>query len=523
MNDESLVNKDAVINRNIKLSVFLGPIRMLIPALLNLILYALLIKSGGIELIGFWASIQLILFYVGAFDLGFGKLIQQEIATGSMSSTVLENHFRTLIGLYLLSGLILLCIVLCCVNRCQDMLGDYGPKGYGISASGLLIAVIISAVLTMVCNLQSAILIGNHKLYYVQSMEILQSVTHFVVSVIGAVLGFPVHGLVTGLFLSALGRTAATSFILYRHHPHHFWLGPRFANIVSVIRLARRAKFFSLLYMTEYFRYPLVRLIVLSTLGTVALGVYDIANKIPQMLRDAFGSGLSAMFPAFSSWKSSKTDSSVRALRMSLVYISMTSVLLLGLYYAFCSQILSFWIGSRSCLEEIHDVTRVLTAWWLISSYMIPYWWAALGSGFVKFCSVLYCCHVVVLIAAWMMGRTHGFTLVDYAWILLLSGFVVQCVFLIYLEKKSSMVSLSLANKETRIIAAFSIVLSLMILVHSGLTFVISPTVDRYFIVGMSALYFMMIAIMKKERLLAAIQQYCRSGYQLRVGLRNWL
>ncbi len=522
MNDGSSVSKDAVINKNIKLSVFLGPIRMLIPALLNLVLYALLIKSGGIELIGFWASIQLILFYVGAFDLGFGKLIQQEVAAVSMSSAVLENHFRALIALYLLGGLILSCLVLCWGNSCQDMLGDYGRNVYGMSVSKLLIAVTISAVLTMVCNLQSAILIGNHKLYYVQSAELLQSVTHFIVSVIGIMSGFPVGGLVTGLFLSVLAKTAATSLMLYRHHPDHFWLGPRFMKIPSVLRLGRRAKYFSLLYITEYFRYPLIRLIILSTLGTVPLGVYDIANKIPQMLRDAFGSGLSAMFPAFSSWKSSNTSSSIRTLRMSLVYISTTSVFLLGLYYAFCSQILSFWIGNRACLEEIYSVTRVLTAWWLISSYMIPYWWAALGSGFVRFCSILYCCHVAVLIVAWTIGRTHGFGLLDYAWILLVSGFMVQCVFLIYLEKKSRMVSWSLADKETRAIAVSSIAVSLTILIHSSLLFVVSPIIDRYLIVGIFALYFITIAVIKKEWLLTVIRLYCRSRHQLRIGLRSW-
>jgi O-antigen/teichoic acid export membrane protein len=506
MNGELSVGKDAAINRNIKLSVFLGPIRMLAPALLNLVLYALLIKSGGIELIGFWASIQLILFYVGAFDLGFGKLIPLEIAAGSMPSVILEDHFRALIGLYLIGGLVLICLVLCCAQSCQDMLGDQGLKVYGISASELLIAVTVSAVLTMVCNLQSAILIGNHKLYYVQSTEILQSVTQFIVSVIGVILGYPVYGLVTGLFFSILGKTAATSFILHRYHPDHFWLRPRFASIISVVRLARRARYFSLLYMTEYFRYPMVRLIILSTLGTVALGVYDLANKIPQMLRDAFGSGLSAIFPAFSSWRFSNADSSVRALQMSLVYISTTSVLLLGVYYAFCGEILLFWIGSGSRLEEIYSVTRVLTAWWLISSYMIPYWWAALGSGFVRFCSILYCCHVVVLIVVWTIGRTYGFSLVDYAWILLVSGFIVQCVFLIYFENKSRMVSLSLADKRTRIIAAFSIVLSFVILVHSGFAFVVSPAIDRYLIVGMFALYLMTIAVIKRHRLLTAIR-----------------
>ncbi len=505
MNPELLIKEDATIHRNLKLSVLLGPIRMLMPALLNMILYAWLIRSGGIRLVGVWASIQLMLFYFGALDLGLGRLIQHEIAARSISDNKLESNCRTLIAVYCMIGATLIFALLYYFQHYQEQLIIYGwPRRELIM---LVIIVIISAVLTMISNLESAILIGNHKLYLVQWIEILQSVTHFIVSAIGLIFGYPVAGLVIGLLLSLLCRLTATCLMLYRYFPHQLWLAPRVRDILSLIELGRRAKYFSTLYVAEYFRYPLIRLIILSSLGTVSLGIYDMANKIPQMLRDAFGSGLNAIFPAFSSWKSCKNKNvSIEALRGAITYVSTTSVFLLGLYYAFSQHILSVWIGSGSSVDHICNITKILTVWWLISSYMIPYWWAALGLGLVKSCSLLYWFHVMILIIGWRLGVKLNFGLAEYAWILLVTGVIIQLMFFMYLEKKTRMLSSSLNDRKTMTLGILSGTISMIILIHVKYTFVISPQIDKYIIVGMFAFFLFAVLILQRKHVLTAIR-----------------
>jgi O-antigen/teichoic acid export membrane protein len=486
---------NASINSNLRLSVLFGPLRMLVPAILNVILYALLVRFGGFQLVGTWATIQLVLYYLGVLDLGFGKLIQQQIASGNTSKIRLEEKYRLLILFYLCSGLVL--VLLC------YYLGDYllGISNmFGRWQTALMLIIVICAILAILCNLQSSILIGNHKLFFVQGIELLQAIMSFVIAIIGLYLGFPIGGLLIGLLLSLLTRMIITSILIYRYNPGYFWLLPRFGNYASVLDLLRKGENFFLLFIADYFRYPLVRLIVLLSLGTTALGIYDVANKIPQMLRDAFGSGLSAIFPAFSSWYSKK-DSNVAlsALQRVLVYISTTSVLFLGIYYALSPYVIKYWIGTS--INEIVLVSRILTVWWLVSSYMIPYWWAALGLGLVKLCSMLYWMHVALIIILWTVGINLDFSVSDYAWMLVVSGTIMQITFFFYLEKKTHLLSATLKDKSTCIITACSVILFVMVLLNAELKNLSFSLVANVVMVLSFIFYISMVAYLKREDL----------------------
>ena len=90
---------DAAINRGLTLSFFLGPVRTLIPAVLSLVLCSILLRTGGLKLVGVWGTIQLFILYLSLLGLGFGRYIQQRIATES-SILETERDFRTILGVY---------------------------------------------------------------------------------------------------------------------------------------------------------------------------------------------------------------------------------------------------------------------------------------------------------------------------------------------------------------------------------------------------------------------------------------
>ena len=326
--------------------------------------------------------------------------------------------------------------------------------------SFLFILIITSSFLTQIGALQGAVLAGNHKLYLTQSADALQSFIIFIIAATGSHFGLPVPALVTGIFIGALVRVLAISAIIQHYYPNYLWINPLFSGKSRLIQLLNATGPYFLLELTEILRYPLIRIMILFSGGPSSLGVYDLANKIPQVMRDALSSGLIAIFPAAATWsKNHKTDRFIHSVAKGVVFTSMTSIPLLSLYYFASPYIIKLWLGQN--IAKIENTTKILTIWWLISSYTIPLWWAAIGQGCAALCARVSWLQVGTLLILWILGWKFEFGIEGYASGLLFTGILMQATFLFLIQTKFRLVTATFANQKVRIAITLSFLLFL--------------------------------------------------------------
>ena len=294
----------ADIQQNLAVSILLGPLRSVIPAFLSVFLYPMLLRAGGLELVGTWSVLQLIVLYSGLCAGGLPSLMMRRVAVDIEAGAAIAKLVSIVLGGYLICGVVLLTAATLSAERFWHLMHlPLGPDTTLIS-----ITTVLAGVVANLASLYAAILSGLHRSYIGQMAETAGTLSQFVVAAASIILGQPFLGLAASLLAGKLTVLAVVAVATWRLAPAYRRLYPSL-DIGNLFALLEDAKGFMLLETGNALSEAMVRVLLVVMAGPSELGLYDIANRLPVLIRNSFTYGLLAMFPAVAALHAQKKSS----------------------------------------------------------------------------------------------------------------------------------------------------------------------------------------------------------------------
>jgi len=290
--------------RAIRTSTVAGAFKVAGQILVALIIYPIVIRHGGTGTLGAWVLLQLIVGYGGLTHLGMATVITKEIAKSLKSGQAGEggSWFRDGLSIALLFSALLVLIL----NIFPEPIWVGIQTGTSDPISHTTIGVmLVGVLLRLTSSIYGAVIAGHQRTDLIHFSQFL----HFVVFGAGF---FILHGTREVLFELAFAYTLGCGvellFILISVgfiNPSFLKMGPTL-NVLELRTFLRRLTPYFTLNAVLVGREPLVKFAVYLCGGTAAVGVFELASKVPAAIRQAFVHGLGALLPAYASLSGEK-------------------------------------------------------------------------------------------------------------------------------------------------------------------------------------------------------------------------
>lgn len=443
----------ADIRQNLVASTLLGPLRSIIPAVLSVFLYPMLLRAGGLELVGTWSVLQLIVLYSGLCAGGLPSLMMRRVAADVDAGSVLVKLVGIVQGGYLLCGVVLVSSAALCAEPFWRLM--HLPAGRHIAL--ILATTMLAGVAANMANLYAAVLSGLHKSYVAQMAETAGAVSQFIVATVFIFLRQPVIGLATSLLAGKLTVFAIVNVATWRQAPDYRNATPRL-DIVTLCRLLREARGFILLDTGNALSEAMVRVLLVVTAGPAELGLYDIANRLPVLIRNSFTYGLLAMFPAMTALHAQKNqDVIAQVLRGSLAVVVFLIITPLAAYLLLAKPLLFLWLGNVG--TQVSTITLVTTAWWIITSYNIPFYFTIQALGMESVVARNTWLRILLIVVG--SAIFHGIitSAIAVSWLVLATGLIAEVQLYAEAQNRAYLLTMALARSRDRIVLIGSVVL----------------------------------------------------------------
>ena len=76
------------IDRDVLVSHLSGPVRILVPTLVVMVAYPVILRRGGVEVLGVWSLLSIVMAYTSLLDIGFTSVLTKEMATAGVGLDV---------------------------------------------------------------------------------------------------------------------------------------------------------------------------------------------------------------------------------------------------------------------------------------------------------------------------------------------------------------------------------------------------------------------------------------------------
>ena len=421
------------LNRDIRLSVLLGPLRILVPAVGYAILYPLLLKYSSLKVIGIWSLIASLISIVSMGDVGFSQLLTRDaVDRGATSGEIWSDYYAATRFYLLLTGLLLVCIL--ALSMGFDSLLPVNDTN--IPFVLILLTVVVSAGLQLINKLDSAILAAKHDFYTVQYVGILSQFFLFIPAIVGVVGHVPLEGLAFGTFISSL----FSWYVVKRRVPVVFpkfctRIAPSWPESLRHLRVQiSRGRHFYAISLAMLVRLPLTRVVIGGTAGLEGVAVFDIAMRVTQAIRVVVASGLGVFFPAFNKlFRDSELDKLIQIARKSLMTLIAVGGLLLTSFVLLADWFFKLWLGNVP--EFVVVTSLILAGWQLIALLNVPFWFILLATGQERVASLSIWCHtLLMLLAAPVFHYFHG-TVAQVAIYWTLSSLLTQALIYYHVQR----------------------------------------------------------------------------------------
>lgn len=445
---------DAQKRRNIRkdmlLTSVIGPLSIGIPIVAHILLYPIILSHSGIDTLGLWSLIATISAYFGLTNVGFTSLIIRSVSSTTTEAAfiIIRREHKAATWFYAAATFMLLSIWLLAAWIAPF---QYISNVYPFPA--LIAAVSIQIVgfgIMTAAQLSSAVLSGMHQNYAVQITDIFAQVIRYSLSLAGAFMERPIEGFALGTIFSAIFQFTAYNYRLKNCGLFWFKDIPQVSireSISLCMNLMKRGLHFYTISLAQIFREPMFRIIIASTLGLGAAGVYEIAFRIPAAIRELATVSAKALFPAFSYYHSIRATEEIRRLVYQTLILLIAFAHIGLLTYALgAEQIFEIWLSVVP--EDLVSTTRIATLFWAITVLNIPFWYLLQTNGqeHVAARSLLY--HSIATFFIFPLTSVVNFSLQMMMWYWVISSIITQISIYYAAERSTGTVTLTLKNKK---------------------------------------------------------------------------
>ncbi len=361
---------------DIRRSSLFGPIQVLLNTLSYVLLYPIIIRVSGLDVLGLWSLLVSISLYISLTDVGFSITITRKLSAvvdeGGLNEVVDDYRVARIFYYLLVGGLAVIWVTI------QYWVVDSSLQVYSAEALRLsILLLIIGTGIQLVAQLDMATLVGFHQTYYAKKIETVVPAVRLVVGIYAAMIGRPLEGLAIALIVANFVKIPL--FRMRRLSECPTWgtdnTDLSFAMVYRrLIKMISDGRHIYVISLGSLLREPIFRVVVTLTLGLSAAGVYDVAKRIPDLLRNLLVGGAQSFLPAYGHLLKNGMKSEVEQITKIIVrYLTLSGAILLGAYFLLAEAIISFWLPGVN--DQMVYGSRIMCVWASITLVNVPYWY----------------------------------------------------------------------------------------------------------------------------------------------------
>jgi len=358
----------------IRRSLSLGPISTILSSISFAILYPLVVRGFGFEVLGIWGLIAAVAAALRTADIGFSLQIQRDASpeSGERELLRLRQDIAASRGIYaLLWGASLLLIVVLRGRITSATDGIY-PSG------GVILAVILAttaAWLGLSMTLDRAALVGLQDAPFTFIVASVPPTFTLAVGIPGTLLGWPLEALGAAMTLGAFVSAIAMRMRLQRCHPA--WTSIP-GSLIWLFR-PRRALRFAVSGRGFYFgavgmllRQPVIRFVASGVAGLAGAAAIDIALRASDAARGLAVAGSAPLLSGFAELRRQSAVPEIERLcRDTLVSLCLRAGLPLATLIAL-SPHAQLWLGEPN--SDVVTSLQLIAIWAMITVVNVPFW-----------------------------------------------------------------------------------------------------------------------------------------------------
>lgn len=451
------------------LSVLIGPLKFIIPALAYAVLYPLMIAETSLEIVGVWSLIGAIVSFIGVSDVGFSQLLTRE--AGGARREQLRDVYADYLTARRAYVLLLLTAIVIFITASDFLLAPIASV-YPINA--LIVSVVLMLIggfIQLAGKLDAALLAARHDNYFVQAVMALTPALTYSAAIIGTLLKRPIEGLAVGTVLAGVATVMVFRFRLFRCHHELVSVPIKLSahdSLKRFVLLMRRGWHLYSCSIGMMVRGPIYRVVIVSTVGLQAAAIFDIAMRLTQTVREAVATGFSVLLPSFASL-SRRGD---RAQTIELIQISMLALLSFGalslcLLMGAVDPILTVWLNDYP--RDLVPSTRILAIWHIITLVNVPFWYLLQATKNEGVAALSIWAHTLAIILVVPLSTLFELDIVDLMVYWTATSVLTQVLIYYYVEKKLGLLWASVLSPRIGL-------LLLVVLAYSGSSYWLSST-----------------------------------------------
>jgi O-antigen/teichoic acid export membrane protein len=416
------------IRHDLAVSHLSGPLRILLPTLAVFVTYPVLLHRAGLDVVGLWSILSTVIAYTGLLDIGFTNALTRAMAAEHAGFDMgrLASWRRCAALVYLVGGAALVAVA----AGVGAELSRFGVAPEHRRDVGVgLVALTAATVCQLLAKLELTVFRAHHRTFVEQWALSLTTTATYLAGLVGAYLDHPILFLTFGslaanvvLYLSmrsAARRTFSRFFATLDD-------AARPVGIADLRDLIQHGKHFFSLSVAFVVREPVFRLIVASLLGASAVGVYDIANRVPMLVRELGASGSQALFAGLARLDGQRGwEPSLQLLKTAMFYLLAIGGTGLAVFAVGRDFILSMWLGTAA-IQSLRAAALLMAIWWAITLVNVPFFWLLQARRLERPLALSVWLHTASLFVVVLAARASLTSLTSFLWVWILTGVATQ-------------------------------------------------------------------------------------------------
>ncbi len=391
-------------------NAFYNVLNYLSQPLLLLVATPIVVRNLGLEMFGIWAVVNGVGWGFAALGLGIGDAATKYIAAcrGRSDYPGAARVFEATLSLSITTaiaggGIVLLAANLIARYAFRMEAGDYALAAAAVRAGAVLLALRwIEAAYTSTLSAYERYDVSARVCITIKALAIISMV----------VLALYHYGVVA-ILLSTAGWTFLGLWLLawqVRKLDSHMSFLPA-VDLAEWRRLASFGAFSSIQSIANIIFTQADRLIIGATIGPAAAGAYSICLQLVQPIQTICVQAFNFVFPRISHKTEAGEHADAKHFARNMLTISASLTLLLSLPLLLAGkQLLSLYMGAEFANAN-YSILPVLTiAFAIVSISVVPYY-VLLGTGQVRFVSLLNLCAGITAAACAIWWTPHYGTL----------------------------------------------------------------------------------------------------------------
>lgn len=364
-----------LLHRDIRRSSIYGAAQILVGVVTYAVLYPLILEKSGLEVVGLWSLAMAMSAYMTLSDVGFSITLTRKISSAGTRDEAASFYgdyltsVRFYVGVFI--GLSLMWLL--AQSVCSDML----PLFYGrLALVWTILLLILATGVQLVAQLNGAVLAGIHETFYIKKVGCFLPVCRLVIGGLGAYWARPLEGIVLAILFENLLSCLLFHWRIKKVFPQWGRAGsyPQGRYWRRLWRLMRDGRDIYLISLGNMFREPVFRAMIVYILGFAAAGLYDIAKRVPDMIRSLLVGGSQSYMPAFGRLLAQGDLAAVEGwVRRMVAFLCAGGALFLGGFYACGGDLFAVWLPSLP--PSAFAGARIMTIWAGITLINVPYWY----------------------------------------------------------------------------------------------------------------------------------------------------